>query len=545
MKEIFGTKLRRTAGGGESMKDKCATDFKLFCEYYLADSFTSPWSKEFHFWLIDKYKDIILNHPDSETKALVCSPRSHAKSTLTSYALVLWATLYGYKKFVLIVSATSKVASQFIVNLRVTLESNDRIKDDFGEQKGNSIWNSTEMMMQNGAYIISKGANSQIRGLNHSGSRCDLILLDDMESAEEVSSNDQVNELEHWLNADCIPAGAPGRCDVIFIGTILSYNSVLWRLLTEAKYSSWSRKRFQAVREFSTSPLWNEWESIMTDLSRGDESYTDARDFYDGHKEEMLKDTEVLWPEQRRDQYLWLMERQLESPLAFAAEYMNDPQTEELAIFKQAWIDKCMYEEAPEVKEVNIAIDPAVSAKRTADYSVVIVVARCTDNYFYVLKCDAQKRSGSKLVEDAKKIIAEYYRYKPSVYVESNQLQLFLSTALERELIEEGIYLDWNEVFHAGTKDKKSTRIESLAPHIKNGHIKFKADQRILLSQLRLFPRSHDDTVDALEMAMRPFLDSSVSSFSFGSASIGYNNAKPMSPFEKAMDSIKSNFKFK
>lgn len=38
MREIFGNKLRKDAATG-SMKDKCATDFKLFCEYYLSDSF--------------------------------------------------------------------------------------------------------------------------------------------------------------------------------------------------------------------------------------------------------------------------------------------------------------------------------------------------------------------------------------------------------------------------------------------------------------------------------------------------------------------------
>ena len=541
MKEIFGTKLRRT-GNGESMKDKCSTDFKLFCEYYLGNAFSSPWSKKFHFWLIDKYEDIVFNHADEETKTLICSPRSHAKSTCTSIAFNLWCALYGYKKFIVIISATAKVASQFIINLRTIIETNDRIKDDFGEQKGNSIWNSTEILLQNGAYIVSKGAGAQIRGLNFNGSRVDLTILDDMESMDEVNSDSQVQDLEHWLNADCIPMGAPGKNDVIFIGTILSYNSVLWHLLTEAKYSSWSRKRFQAVIEFSTSPLWNEWESIMTDLSRGDRAYTDARDFYDEHRKEMLDGTEVLWPEQRRDQYLWLMEQRLASMESFQSEFMNDPMTEEMAVFKQAWLDANIYEEAPDIKEVNIAIDPAVSTKRSADYSVVVVVARCADNYFYVLECDAAKRSGEQLVDDAKAIIAEYYKYKPRIFCETNQLQAFLSSTLERDLINSGIYLDWNEVFHVGTKDRKSARIESLAPHVKNGHIKFKADQRILLSQMKRYPKTKDDAIDALEMALKPMFDSSVSQFSFGSASIGSTNIKPKSPFAKAMESIKQNF---
>ena len=69
---------------------------------------------------------------------------------------------------------------------------------------------------------------------------------------------------------------------------------------------------------------------------------------------------------------------------------------------------------------------------------------------------------------------------------------------------------------HMG-KDKKKTRIESLAPHIRQGHIKFKKDQSLLLYQLRMYPRTHDDCPDALHMAISPMLESSIAKFSFGS----------------------------
>ena len=98
-------------------------------------------------------------------------------------------------------------------------------------------------------------------------------------------------------------------------------------MLTNAGYSSWTRKRFQAVIEFSRSPLWGEWETIITDLERGDHAYDDAVSFYKEHREEMLEGTEVLWPDQRPDMYRYLMERRIADEESFASEYMNDPQT--------------------------------------------------------------------------------------------------------------------------------------------------------------------------------------------------------------------------
>ncbi len=47
----------------------------------------------------------------------------------------------------------------------------------------------------------------------------------------------------------------------------------------------------------------------------------------------------------------------------------------------------------------------------------------------------------------------------------------------------------------------KTLRISKLQPHIKNGVIRFRKQQTVLLDQLRYFPRAdHDDGPDALEM---------------------------------------------
>ena len=531
MKEIFGGQLRRD-GGSRSMKDICARDFKQFCEYYLADSFKSEWS-QFHLWLINKCEDIIFNHADEETRNVVAAPRGHAKSTLISFAFVIWCCCYSWKRFIVIISATGPVAKQFIVDIRNELEFNEKIKRDFGEMKNDDMWNSNEIYTRTKVFLTSKGAGAQMRGMKFNSTRPDLVILDDLETAEQVASPAQNAALKQWFNSDVMPMGSV-TCSFFYIGTVLSYDALLYNMLNNGEYSSWVRKTFQAVIKFSDSPLWNEWESIMTDLGRGDNAYADAMAFYREHKEEMLAGTEVLWPNQRPDMYEHLMERRLASEEGFASEFQNDPQTENTRTFKTEWLENNYYVDLPEIKEVCIAIDPAVGGKRRNDYSAIVAVAKGQDGYFYVLEADLQKRRPEQIIEDAKMIIARYYTYNPKIVCETNQMQLFFSSTLQRELVQAGIYLDWIDICHAGG-DSKAMRIESLVPHVRQGHIKFKQGQRILLSQLRNYPKGHDDGPDCLEMAMKPMLEAAVAQFSFGGINTGNvtagRNGKITTPF--------------
>ena len=514
--EIFGTKLRQCeAGESETPKERASHDFRFFCEYYLSEYFPSPWSKGFHFWALSMLEDLALNHNNEETRTVTAAPRGHAKSTCFSFAYPLWLILYQRKRFIVIISATSGVASQFIRDIRIALEFNERIVRDFDHPAGKDIWNSTDLMTRTGIFITSRGSGAQMRGMKINGTRPDVVLLDDLETPEGVASPVQRAQLETWFNSDVMPMGSP-KCSYIYIGTVLSYDSLLYHLLYNPEYSSWTRKRFQAVIKFSTSALWAEWEDIATDLSRGENAYKDAQEFYKEHKEEMLKGTEVLWPDQRPDMYKYLMERRLASEEGFASEFQNDPQTENTRIFKTAWLENNYYVDHPDIKEICIAIDPAIGGKRRNDFSAIIAVARCSDNYFYVLEADLQKRRPEALIEDAKEIIAKYYSHNPKIVCETNQMQSFFSSTLQRDLVQTGIYLEWLEVTHT-TGDSKAQRIESLVPHIRQGHIKFREGQRILLSQLRNYPKGHDDGPDALEMCLKPLLATSVSSLSFGS----------------------------
>lgn len=337
------------------MKEECRYDFEKFCRTFLPDQFSSTWSS-FHYDLVKALEDIIFNHKNEETKNVRAAPRGHAKSTFVSFAFPLWCICYGYKQTIIVISCSADMARLFLTRIREELEFNELIKNVFGKLQGTSKWNNSEILTSTGVYCVGKGAGQQMRGLNFK-SRPDLVIIDDLESEESVATETQRATLDKWFSSAVMKMGAP-NCDFFFIGTVLSYDSLLYKLLTLPTYSMWQRKIYRAVIKFSDSTLWLEWEEKMTDLSDPD-PYNTAKNFYLEHKEEMLKGTEVLWEAQRENMYLHLMETRLQDEEAFNSEFQNDPQTEKSRVFKEEWLEENTYEYPPNIRRVYGAVDPS------------------------------------------------------------------------------------------------------------------------------------------------------------------------------------------
>ena len=323
---------------------------------------------------------MIFNHKSEETKNVRAAPRGHAKSTFVSFAFPLWCICYGYKQTIIIISCSAEMASLFLTRIRTELEFNELIIKVFGKLQGASKWNNSEILTSTDIYCVGKGAGQQMRGLNLK-SRPDLVIIDDLESEESVATDTQRAKLDKWFSSAVMKMGSP-NCDFFFIGTVLSYDSLLYKLLTLPTYSMWQRKIYRAVIKFSTSTLWLEWEEKMTDLSDSD-PYKTAKNFYLEHKEEMLEGTEVLWEAQRENMYLHLMETRLQDEEAFNSEFQNDPQTENSRVFKEEWLLENTYEYPPNIKRVYGAVDPSCGKNRKADTSAIIILGEGEDNYIY------------------------------------------------------------------------------------------------------------------------------------------------------------------
>lgn len=494
------------------IKEECRYDFEKFCRTFLGEQFSSTWST-FHYDLVNSLEDIIFNHQKEETKNVRAAPRGHAKSTFVSFAFILWCICYEYKKTIILISCSADMARLFLTRIREELEFNELIINAFGKLQGSSKWNNSEILTSTGVYCVGKGAGQQMRGLNFK-SRPDLVIIDDLESEESVATETQRATLDKWFSSAVMKMGAP-NCDFFFIGTVLSYDSLLYKLLTLPTYSMWTRKIYRAVIEFSPSTLWLEWEEKMTDLS-DENSHDTATKFYEEHKEEMLKDTKVLWEAQRPNMYLHLMETRLQDEEAFNSEFQNDPQTEKSRVFKEEWLEDNTYEYPPNIKKVYGAVDPSCGKNRRADTSAIVILGEGEDNYIYVLEASIKIRRVEEIILDMEAIIGKYYDILEGFVVETNQFQALFSTTVQQHFIDLGMYVNWIEIFHA-TNDKKERRINSMIPKIKNGYIKFNKSHTMLWRQMKNYPKDRDDGVDCLEMALRPLLQSKSNTLCFSS----------------------------
>ena len=493
-------------------KHNCAADPQAFGRVYLGHYFTNP-GPAFHKKMCRLWQKQVMKgkvpHPDTLPQMLaapgcrlaLAAPRGHAKSTVMSLQNALHAALYGYKKYILLVSDTESQATAFLDCIKAELEDNEQILADFGPQKG-KVWKSSVILLQNGCRIDAVGSGQKLRGRRHGARRPDLILLDDIENDQEVYSEDGRRKLERWYFGAVSKAGDK-YTDIVCVGTVLHHDSLLVHLLENPAYRSC---RWQAVEQFSSSPLWDTWRALYTDLS-DDRRDKRALTFFRRHKKEMLAGTKVLWPK-KLDYYDLMCMMVSEGEGAFWKEMQNQPQDPAACLFPRDWL-KFYDREAMDFSRgfrFYGYCDPSLGKTADADFSAIVTLAReDSTGLLYVLDADLQRRHPDIIIRDildkARWLQREYGSRYTAFGAETNQFQWFLKERLAAESAAQGIYLPITEVRAASDK---VLRVQSLQPDIRNGYLRFCRDQVELLRQLEQFPLGrHDDGPDALEGAVR------------------------------------------
>ena len=489
---------------------KAAGNPAEFGKYYLSHYFTRP-SPPFHRQLAELWRRRVMKGRDplsdcaamlSEkgTRSAVAAPRGHAKSTVMSLQNVLHAALYGYKRYILLISDTESQAVSFLDAIKYELETNELLLRDFGEQPGKT-WKSGSIVLANGCRIDAVGSGQKLRGRRNYERRPDLILCDDIENDEGVRTAEQRQKTADWFWKAVCKAG-DNYTDILVIGTILHHDSLLANLLENPGFQS---RKYKAVLSDAQSPLWGDWERLATDLADPKREQT-AHAFFYKHRKEMLEGAKVLWPEKLSYYDLRLM-RLTEGEAAFNSEMQNQPIDPSACLFSAQWFR--YYDPA----EINFRApsfrfygycDPSLGRTATSDYSAIITLAVDADSGLaYVWDADIQRRHPDRIIADIlekeRLLRREVGRGYALFGAETNQFQWFLKEQLARESARQGLYLPIQGV--RATEDK-TMRVESLQPDVKNGYILFRKDQTLLLRQLSEFPLgAHDDGPDALEGA--------------------------------------------
>jgi len=495
---------------GESgiRKQLGAIDLAFFGNAYLPHYFSKP-SPKFHYELDKIWTDGVLKgfNPYTQPKIVdaqpgchhaVAAPRGHAKSTNLTFKDDLHAVLYRYKHYILILSDTYPQAASFLEAISDELEENEAITEDFGNIVGN-VWREDVIVTKTKIKIQAKGAGQKVRGLKHKNWRPDLIVLDDIENDENVRTPEQREKLKNWFYKAVSKCGDT-YTDFVYIGTVLHYDSLLVNVMNNPEYNS---VKYKAVLNFSASPLWNIWETILTNKNNKNRK-AEALAFFNKNKQAMLKGTKVLW-EEKLSYYDLMFMKVSEGAASFNSEEQNEPIDPEDCLFNKENFD---YYNPHDInfsdKDFNFYgfVDPSLGKSKKSDFSAIITIAKSrSTGYMYVADADVDRRLPSVIIDavlgKAVWIKKAYGKKYKAFGCETNQFQYFLKTELAKESARRGIYLPIREVQQ--TSDKV-LRIETLQPDIDNKYIKFNRQHKRLLEQLEFFPMAdHDDGPDALE----------------------------------------------
>ena len=488
-----------------------AIDMEFFGRAYFPHYFSRP-SPEFHRELDNIWQQGVLKGEYPVTparvkkisrmpgvKRAVAAPRGHAKSTTLTFKGTMHSIVYQYKHYPIIISDSSDQAEGFLENIRVEFEENEAIREDFGNLVG-KVWRSNVLVTSTNIKIEAIGSGKKIRGRKHRNWRPDLLVLDDIENDENVRTPEQRRKLESWFFKAVSKAG-DDYTDIIYIGTLLHYDSLLAKTLNNPGYKA---IKYKAVISFADEEdLWKEWEEIFTDLSN-ENNEADALAFFERNRKRMLKGTEVLW-EEKLSYYDLMVMKVTEGEASFNSEEQNEPINPEDCTFNSEWFE--YYNEAEiDFKSRDYLffgfVDPSLGKTKKSDFSAIITLAKHrVSGYMYVMDADIERRHPDKIITDIlekeRMLRRDYGRGYKKFGAETVQFQWFLKEELAKASARAGLYLPIEEV--PQTTDK-TMRIQTMQPDVKNHYIKFNKRHKRLLEQMEHFPMgAHDDGVDALE----------------------------------------------
>lgn len=386
---------------------------------------------------------------------LVAGAREHGKSSFVTIGDTVRRIVLGETRFAVLGSDTRDRASQFLRAVRLELEANPRLRQDFGDHVGKVFWGDEDFTTRKGVRVLALGRKGQWRGLLHVR-RPDWIVIDDIERRDNVKNKKIVDERIRWLQADVYGA-YHGKC--VVLGNLFSRRCALARLFDnkdgEYTFETFQFEALDAVGE----PTWP---------ARFSKADLDEK-------------------------------RRVMGTALFEAEFMNRP-TDEGALVKDEWIKWVARDAVPSRQALCIIgfLDPSSTAKEASDFKALVTVGFAEDGTRYVLDSWI-KRSSPEAMLDAVYGRFEQLRHE-RIGMEQNMLHDFLRDSVREAERRHGFCVPWQGVTH---RDAKELRVSRIVPSLERGEWRFvkgAGNNDLLVEQLLFYgsPGMNDDGPDAL-----------------------------------------------
>ncbi|MFG3611432.1 phage terminase large subunit [Rummeliibacillus stabekisii] len=460
---------------------------------------------DFHKELCSKLDD--LNTVNTTKNICWGAPRGSGKSAYLSNIEPIHSICYRTRKYIMIISETASMSQNFIQFISTNLKENAKLREDFGDilspnKMKNEQDNSEGFITSTDIRVQASSMGGRLRGARHKNVRPDLIICDDLESAQNTNTEDLREKNLHWFNSVVEPLGDITRTAILYMGTLVHGQGLLPNIMNRAEYDS---KMYSSVQsEPIHGELWDQIDEMLRDIENPSR-LNDAKAFYLKNKEAMDEGVKVLWAD--RFSYFDLMVKKVEiGSKAFSSEYLNIPSDNESAIFTEShfyhYTDNDLYDKYGKSIPLDIVgfYDIAMGKSKKSDYNSIHIIGRDRrTGAIYVLESWNKQCTPSEAITQVMRYIEQY---RPRIFgVETINAQFEIYRQIQSMAIQRGYYFTKIKAVNPSTK--KETRIEALEPLFEAGVIRTKKNMRLLHEMLLQFPNhSHDDAPDCLASAI-------------------------------------------
>jgi len=413
-----------------------------------------------------KICDFIVNNVKKK-QLLLLLPRGTFKSSIVTVGYTLWRIAQDPSIRVLIANATYPMSVGFLSQVKDHLEKNDQFKRFFGDlATGSTMWREDQIAVAHPISYRTKEPTVTALGLesNYTGKHFDVAILDDLVNRDNIRTRDRIEGVVNFYKdtLDLVDRNKFGHKEVIVIGT------------------TWHQDDLYARIQDKLGGYLDNFEVMRMPAFEGDWGTG-----------ELLFEPRLGWEQLE-------MLRKQQGSGHFAAQYLLDPVPLDDAVFKSDFI----YYDPTDIRGLPlnkfIAVDPALSERKEADYSAMVCIGVDKNNVWYILDLWRDKVDPKRLLDQI--FYWDDKHHPVSIGIETTAFQRTLQFFAYEEMKRRNKSLPIKDLKHAEvTKDE---RIRGLQPRYETGQV-FHNKQASLMSlledELRRFPRGrNDDLIDAL-----------------------------------------------
>lgn len=445
----------------DKIVERCKEDLKFLCKGILQ---YPDWSAN------ENLHTMMARHVRKPSKfKLFLIPRDHLKSSIITKGGSILRLLKNHDIRILIANNTWDNARKFLGSIQKYLARGSLLTNYFGTFESGH-WNQDEITIRQRRMILD-APTIATTGIDkeQTSQHYDLIIADDLVARENSATKEQRAKVKDYINS---------------LMALLEPNGELWVVGTR-----WSQD--DAYGDLIEEGIWDVFQ-------RG--CYADD------------DKTIPIFPEKFTLEKLQFLRKKM-GPTLFSCWYENNPIAEEAADFKKEWI-KYYESGTPHPGSLYLAVDPAHSLSRDADYSAFVVAGMFQNRKIRVVDYVRRRVVPSDLVDIIFDLVKKWKLHR--VGIETFAFQKTLKFDIERNQRERKIFFSIDELkvgrsISGEPTINKEARIRALQPLFEQGLVEIRTDMTDLVDELLHFPRGKtDDVIDALSRCLQHLVPSTM-----------------------------------